>query len=176
MEIIKRYKQYLEREGGVTQISGVREEGVDMSSVDLVRNFVLEYFDGEAAQRCAYEQCWLPIERKCCRAAEGAGLHLSSWEACEIVFAMALVTLTSPGSADSPAPVGFEIYSAFVEWWEKTSSHSQSATSALVASGNAGNGASALIVQFGQAVDAVAAVAFEVVGAKFPVGHSTRPH
>ena len=145
-----------------------------MSSVDLVRNFVLEYFDGEAAQRSAYERCWLPIERKCCRAAERAGLELCAWEACETVFAMALVKLTSPGSAynDSPAPTGFEIYSAFVEWWEKTSLQSQSAASALVASDSAGSGALALMGQFEQAVDAVAAAAFEVAGARKLTGEA----
>ena len=57
-EILERYKQYREREGGVTQITGVREEGVEMSSVDLVRNFVHEHFEGEAAQRDVYERLW----------------------------------------------------------------------------------------------------------------------
>ena len=154
-EIIDRYKQYLERDGGSTQISGVREEGVHMSPVDLVRNYVHEHFDGETAQRDVYERLWLPIERTCCEAAACAGLQVYPWAACERVFALALAQL-----AGSRVPAGVEIYGAFIEWWEQDASQS-SASAACVAASCAGGNPEARMSQFGQAVVAVVSTAFE---------------
>ena len=42
---------------------GVTEEGVEMSAVDLIRNFVHEHFATEVTQRRVYADHWLPMER-----------------------------------------------------------------------------------------------------------------
>ena len=159
-KILERYKQYREREGGTTQISGVREEGVDMSAVDLVRNFVHEHFDGETAQRDVYERLWLPIERTCSEAAVSAGLQLYPWEACEAVFALALakLVLSSGTCAGVPAPEGSDIYGTFIEWWENPP-HPQGST-AVSATSSCGVDAETKITRFGEAVAAVAGTAF----------------
>ena len=156
-EIIERYKQYRERDGGSVQISGVREEGVDMSPVDLVRNYVHEHFEGETAQRDAYERLWLPIERTCCEAAARAGLQVYPWAACERVFALALAQL-----AGSRVHAGVEIYGAFIKWWEPDSCQPEnSAPAACVASSGAGGDPETRMSRFGDAVAAVVATAFE---------------
>lgn len=160
-EILERYKQYRERAGGTTQISGVREEGVDMSPVDLVRNFVHEHFDGEVAQRGVYERLWLPIERTCSEAAASAGLQIYTWEACERVFALALAHLVQSGGtcAGVSAVEGSKIYGTFIEWWEDPS-HSQGSVPAVRTTSNCGVDAEMLMARFGEAISAVADTAF----------------
>lgn len=126
-----------------------------MSPVDLVRNYVHEHFEGETAQRDAYERLWLPIERTCCEAAARAGLQLYPWAACERVFALALAQL-----AGSRVPAGVEIYGAFIKWWEQDSAAACVASSGAASSG-AGGDPETRMSRFGDAVAAVVATAFE---------------
>ena len=116
-EVLTRFKAH-GAASGKTQMRGVQEEGVGMTSCDLIRNFVHEHFEGEEEQRRIYEQHWMPMERGCIASAGGA-LGTSDADsvsaACERGFAPALQSL---GAAEGgEPPVGLKIYESFQGWF-----------------------------------------------------------
>ena len=104
-DVLEKYR----KNRAVLMPHGIAEHGMAMSPVDLIRNYVFEFFDGEAVQRKAYTKYWVPMERACI-AAGGADVS----RACEKVFATALQKLLR-----KPVSVGgMVVYGAFQEWWE----------------------------------------------------------
>lgn len=129
-----------------SQVKGVAETGMDMSPIDLIRNYVLEHFVTEDEQRRVYAELWLPMERRCSTAHSA----LSTAEACEAVFSAALAILGSPlinqesstsraegaatsaaeNSADAMAGLfratqarakaRLQVYTVFAQWWEES--------------------------------------------------------
>ena len=103
-EIMERYRKH-EAESK-SQIKGVQEEGVGMSSIDLVRNFVLEHFETEAEQIRVYKERWLPIERACFER-DTSGKTTVVAAACEHGFAAALEKLGA--GLDTCEPVDLSV-------------------------------------------------------------------
>lgn len=75
--------------------------GIEMSPVDLIRNFVMEHFAEESQMRRAHAECWSPLETKAGGTAEGLERVLK-----EFLAAQGFTTKHR-----------WELYNAFVVWW-----------------------------------------------------------
>ena len=96
-------------ESGATQNHGVSEQGVEMSPVDFIRNYVFEHFNSEEIQRRVYAEHWLPMERAAI-ANSLDGLNNAN-AACEKVFEIVLF------EGNSSTDCG--LFVAFTNWWSK---------------------------------------------------------
>jgi len=79
--------------------------GVEMSPADLIRNFVIEHFDDEAAMRQAHAEFWSPLETMAGGTAEGLEQLLSEF-------------LSKQGFTLKQR---WQLYTLFVAWWRATS-------------------------------------------------------
>lgn len=75
--------------------------GVEMSPVDLIRNFVMEHFADESEMRRAHAECWSPLEAKAGGTAEGLERVLQEF-------------LAGQGFTIKHR---WELYNAFIVWW-----------------------------------------------------------
>merc|ERR1719265_268881 len=81
-------------------------EGIDMSPVDFIRDFVLEHFSDEQTMRDMHAQSWSPLETE-----------IGGVENMERFF---IDFLTSRGFSTNRA----DLYDTFEAWWQ-SGSHSQ---------------------------------------------------
>mmetsp|Transcript_77110 Transcript_77110/g.140158 ORF Transcript_77110/g.140158 Transcript_77110/m.140158 type:complete len:112 (+) Transcript_77110:2-337(+) len=85
--------------------------GVEMSPVDLIRNFVIEQYKEEPAMRKAHATYWSPLEAKAGASAEGMEQLLRGF-------------LTNQGFKLKHR---WQLYGAFIAWWRSAAATEQSA-------------------------------------------------
>merc|ERR1719178_153134 len=86
--------------------------GASMMSVDLIRNLILAYFDGAAAQISAYEELWVPMETAV-RAASGEAEEAENCVQLETIFMAFLKEISHAQACNPPAgctaPTGWSL-------------------------------------------------------------------